>query len=215
MEECDYCGSTFEEEGDHLQHLRNEHYDELGRIDRRRVEGIGEEDTEIDPGPILILLIVGMTAAIVLYLFFFVVDDGNGTADAADADQTPYNLGGIHEHGTLEVVVLGDEIDFTEDQYIERDQAFHFHDGYQSGLWHTHAEGVTIEYAMATLGFEISENSLSYDGETYEAPDYEVEITVDGEPVDPETHVLDGVADEGAAAGDAGDDVQILVEEAG
>ena len=72
MEECDYCGATFEEEEPLLGHLRHEHYEELGRIDRRRVEGIGDEDTEIDPGPILILLIVGLTAAIVLYLFFFV-----------------------------------------------------------------------------------------------------------------------------------------------
>ena len=72
MEECDYCGTTFEEEEDHLRHLRGEHYDELGRIDRRRVEDIGNDEFEIAPGPILILLIVGLTAAIVLYLFFFV-----------------------------------------------------------------------------------------------------------------------------------------------
>lgn len=72
MEECDYCGSTFEDEEAHLRHLRGEHYEELGRIDRRRVEDVGEEGFEIDPGPVLILLIVGLTAAIVLYLFFFV-----------------------------------------------------------------------------------------------------------------------------------------------
>ena len=41
MPECDYCGATHDGEGAHLDHLESEHYDELGPIDKRRVDDRG------------------------------------------------------------------------------------------------------------------------------------------------------------------------------
>lgn len=209
MEECDYCGATFDDEAAHLRHLRDEHYEELGRIDRRRVDDLGDEGAELDPGPVLILLIVGISVAVVLYLFFFVADDGNANpAEGSGAAQTPY--GSAHEHGTMEVVVLDEAIDFSQQQYQERDPDFHFENG-EGRIWHTHAEGVTVEYALATLGIDVAGDSVTVEGTTYAEPEYEVRITVDGEPVDPATYVLDGVAD--PADAEQGDHVRIVIEE--
>jgi len=42
MTDCEYCGATFETEAAHLEHLGEEHADELGPIDQRRVAAAGE-----------------------------------------------------------------------------------------------------------------------------------------------------------------------------
>lgn len=38
MPDCDYCGDAFDGEDAYLDHLESEHYEELSRIDRRRVD---------------------------------------------------------------------------------------------------------------------------------------------------------------------------------
>jgi hypothetical protein len=52
---------------------------------------------------------------------------------------------------------------------------------------------VTLEYAMATLGFDVTPSSVTVDGETYRDTDpaYSVSVTVNGEAVRPETYVLE------------------------
>lgn len=204
MEECDYCGSNFPDEAAYLRHLRDAHYEELGRIDRRRVDALGSDGFDVDPGPIAILLIVGLAAGIIAYVVFFM-----GGSAGAPAAQTPY--GQAHEHGTMEVVVLGEQVDFSASRYQVQDSDFHFENG-DGRVWHTHARGVTIEYALGTLGIGITADSVTVDGTTYEEPEYEVRITVNGEPVDPTTYVLSGVGD--PANAEQGDHVRIEVSEA-
>jgi len=82
MPECDYCGATVAE-ADYQDHLRTEHYDELGRIDRRRV-GANASDDGLPTGPIALVAVVGVTVAVIAYLLLFA--GGGGDGSAADGD---------------------------------------------------------------------------------------------------------------------------------
>jgi hypothetical protein len=44
MPECDYCGETFDGERAYLGHLRDDHAEDLGPIDRRRVRSLDGDD---------------------------------------------------------------------------------------------------------------------------------------------------------------------------
>lgn len=205
MAECDYCGRAFEEEEGLLEHMREEHRGELGRIDQRRVADLEGDDSELPTGPLAIAFIVFASAAVVAFVIF----SGGGGSSAAPADvgQTPY--GTAHEHGIMEVVILGEQVDFSQSEYQVQDGDFHFESN-NGRVWHTHAEGVTIEYALSTLGIDVTENSTTFDGTTYEdGAEYNVSVTVDGEPVDPRTYVLEGTSADNAAQGDH---VRVVVE---
>lgn len=74
--DCDYCDAQFEDEDAYLGHLESEHYGELSRIDRRRVD----EHTE-DSGPStgqVAAMAVGAVVVIGLVLF---VGDAAGVVD--------------------------------------------------------------------------------------------------------------------------------------
>lgn len=197
MAECDYCGETFGDDESLLEHMRDEHGGELGRIDQRRVSELEGDDREFPTGPLAIGFIVFASAAVVAFVIF---SGGGSGANTGDVAQTPH--GTAHDHGTMEVVILGDRVDFSRSQYQVADPDFHFENG-NARVWHAHAQGVTVEYALSTLGIEVTESSVTFDGTTYEAGDeYDVSITVNGEPVDPQTYVLDGASDQNPEQGD-------------
>ncbi|MFP4591212.1 MAG: hypothetical protein ACLFMX_04805 [Halobacteriales archaeon] len=217
MERCDYCGRSFEAEGAYLDHLESNHGDDLGPIDRRRIEarrgGSGGRSLVV---PLAIAAIA--IACLGLLAGVYVVFGGSSDpTPSVDAEREPTNLGDVHIHGTFEGEIAGDPLDVANDQrLIDQDQYFHFHGG--SDLWHVHGEDVTLEYALATLGIELEDGGdrLTFDGETYDDTDAEtnVSVTVDGEAVDPATYVLQGVGPEDQAADGAGDDIQVVVERA-
>lgn len=214
MVECDYCDESFASEAAYLDHLEADHLDDLGAIDRRRVDTRGG-----DGGYETIRLLavgVGIVALVAALLGGTYLILGEGSDSGVQAQQTPY--GSQHVHGTMAVTIDGEEFDFTADpDLINQGSNFHFHG--DSDLWHAHARGVTLEYALATIGIEVEDGGtrLGYAGETYDDadPDTNVSITVDGEPVDPITYVLQGVGPENQAAAGAGDDVHVLVEREG
>lgn len=113
------------------------------------------------------------------------------TPEARNAEIQPTNLWSVHHHGTIEVIIDGQEIDFSQERYQNQAGAFHFEGG-EGSRWHVHAQNVTLEYAMGTLGFDITDSSVRYQGQTYQdgAPNGTVTITVNEEPVDPSTYVL-------------------------
>jgi len=198
MPDCDYCGASFDSEEAELKHLESEHADELGPIDKRRVGDVDSGDDGLPTGPIALGVVLLVSAGIVAYVVFVAGGSGGGSADVGPVDSD-------HYHGTMEVVVTGDQVDFSQDRYQVRDRRFHFEDG-DGTEWHAHATSVTFGYAMDALGFDasVSPNSFSIDGETYtDGEGYEVTFEVNGESLDDLDYVLE-----------EGDDVRVVVSEA-
>lgn len=210
MPDCDYCEESFGDEQSYLEHLRADHEGELGTIDKRRVEEEFESGGEggLPTGP----LVLGVTLVAAVGLVAFIVfiagngGGGSGTVNDISVEQMPGDVSrSAHGHGPINVSINGVEIDFSQAEYQRprRFSAFHFEGG-NGEIWHKHATGVTLEYAMATLGFEVSEDSVTIGGITYNDsdPGTSVSVTVNGEPVDPATYELQGASTQNAAEGD-------------
>lgn len=201
MPECNYCDASFEEEGAYLEHLRAEHDEsELSRIDRRRVaDHVGDEDDgEFPTGPAIIGGVLLLTVGVLVYVVFFLNVGGGGGPGAAagsvnDVERTPYAMQSVHQHGSINVIIDGNAIDFSQQQYQLQADGFHFESG-NGQRWHKHAQGVTLEYAMSTLGIGVTDSSVTFQGTTYNDSDANanVTVTVNGDDVDPSSYVLQG-----------------------
>lgn len=194
MPECDYCDRSFTDEAGYHDHLRNEHASELGPIDQRRVD-TGEAPGGVPTGPIALGLVLLVAAGVVGYIVFFAGSGGS-------SDGGPTDLGTVHYHGTMEVVIDGERIDFSQSKYQLQADAFHF-EANEGERWHVHAQGVTLAWAMESLGIPVTAETVSFEGRTYDDgdPDITVLITVNDEPVTPSSHVLQ-----------QGDTVRIIVD---
>lgn len=108
-----------------------------------------------------------------------------------------------HESGDLEVVVEGDSIDFTQDQFQAENAGnssiyFHFHDGHEP--WFMEKRRVTFAEAIDLLPHFAYENDdgnhvVTVEGTTYDERDPETELTfeINGDDVDPtERELHDG-----------------------
>jgi len=181
MPECDYCGASHDAEEAHLDHLESEHYDELGPIDKRRIDD-RNEGSGFPTGPVVIGVVLLAAAGIVGYVVF--VAGGSGGANIGQA-------GSAHYHGTMEMTVLGNDVDFSQDRFQLRDDRFHFEGG-DGTEWHVHASGVTFEYAMNALGFEVElePKTLVADDTYTDGEGYEVVFEVNGEEVTDLDYVL-------------------------
>lgn len=200
MPECEYCNESFGDEEAYNAHLEAEHYDELGRIDRRRLaDDPDSQDSGLPVGLIagaLMLVIAVVAVGAVIFL------QTGGETTTPEGQQQPTDVGSVHYHGSIEMVVEGQQIDFSQRQYQLQSDPFHFEDG-EGTRWHVHARGVTLGYAMSTLGFEVTDSTVTYQGTTYRDSDSDtsVTVTVDGDPVTPSEYVLQ-----------EGDDIRIIVE---
>jgi len=181
MADCDYCGESFDGEVPD-SHLRSDHLDELGPIDRRRL-GDAEDDDGVSSGPVALVVVLGLAVALVVYVIFFT---GGGSAAGVGP------AGSDHYHGTMEVTVLGEAVDFSQQQYQLQDRRLHFESG-DGTEWHAHATGVTLDYAMEALGFDVTRDSFTYQGTTYEdGSEYDVSVTVNGNVVGPDYTLQEG-----------------------
>lgn len=185
MPDCDYCGKSFDSEQAELNHLEAEHLDELGPIDRRRV-GADSEEGGFPTGPVALGGVLVAAAAVVVYVIFFAGSGGASTGE-------PTNIGSVHYHGTINVTIDGQQLDFSraEFQHPRTQPAFHFEGG-DGSQWHGHAQQVTLQYAMGTLDINVTEDTVAYDGTTYRDSDADTEVIVqvNGQSVDPSQYVL-------------------------
>lgn len=201
MPECEYCSESFDDDTAYATHLEAEHYDQLGPIDKRRIgEGTDEGGSGLPFGLIAgaaMLLIAVVAVGAVVFL-----QSGGDTPAAAEGQQQPTNVGSVHYHGSIEMVVDGQQVDFSQREYQLQSDPFHFENG-EGDRWHGHAEGVTLGYAMGTLGIEVTESTVTYQGTTYRDSDSgtSVTVTVNGDSVTPSEYVLQ-----------EGDDIRIIVE---
>lgn len=196
MPDCSYCGESFDSEDDYLAHLETVHEDELGPIDRRRIED--EEEGGLGLRSVLLAGLVVIPLVFVAYVLFFTGGDPGGAIP--DPERTPSNVA-THEHGTINVTIDGQKLDFSNQRFQLQADAFHF-ESRNGEVWHTHAEGVTLQYAMWTLGIGVTNDSVRYDGETYTEENATVIIEVNGEPVNPATYELSGASVANAENGD-------------
>lgn len=117
--------------------------------------------------------------------------EGSEKPQARAADPQPHALWSVHYHGTITMRVGSHRVDFSREQYQLQADAFHFEHG-EGKRWHVHAKGVTLQYALETLGITVTNRSVSYRGRTYRGrePGTTVRIAVDGKPVTPSEYVL-------------------------
>jgi len=199
MPDCEYCEQSFPDEGSLLEHMGEAHEGELGRIDQRRVEDhYGGDDTELS---------TTIGYAIVGIVFVAVI--GGAVYAAVGAFSEP-PAEQIHEHGTINMTVNGEQIAFSSAQYTSPTD-FHFHGSGPN--WHMHpspSERLTLAEAMGRLGIDLTESSITVEGETYEASDPGTNLTiqVNGESVDPTSYELHG----SGPNPQEGDHVRIVVE---
>lgn len=98
-----------------------------------------------------------------------------------------------HPHGQLDVTVGGEPVDFTREQYTHVDEYFHFHGDENAERWHSHSLNLTASYAVSTFpGMNLTSDSFTYNGTTYSSTETasSLDVTVNGEEIDPETYVL-------------------------
>jgi sulfur carrier protein ThiS len=200
MPECSYCDAEFADEAAYREHLRDAHADDLDRIDRKRA-GLDGSDEDGPPLALYAVLVGGVLLALVgVYL----VAGGSSPGSNGSAAAAPHDLGSVHYHGTIQVTIDGQSLDFSRDRYQKLDRHFHFESN-EGERWHVHGQGVTLEYAMGTLGIDVREGGdvVAFDGTTYRDGDAgtSVSVTVNGEPVTPSEYVLQ-----------KGDRVRIVVE---
>lgn len=206
MPECRHCGETFEDEASLATHLAERHEGSLSRLDRRRAEAAGAADggdgDASTSGRVLRVAVPVALGVVVAGFLYVLLAPGGPPAETGAASQ-PTDLYAVHYHGTMEVSVLGDRVDFSRDRYQLRADAFHFERN-RGERWHVHARGVTLEWALESLGMDATADSVTVDGSTYRDgdPGHDVRILVNGEPVDPRSYVLE-----------QGDTVRVLVTE--
>ena len=187
MAECEHCGASFDDEEAYVRHLRDEHADDLGPIESRRVaeleSGGGGRDAVVYGVGLGALALGGLLA----YLLFF--SGGAGTT-GTNGGGGPTDVGSVHYHGGINVTIGGQQLDFSRQRFQLQDNAFHFERG-NGERWHVHAKHVTLAYAMQTLGIDVTNGTVAYDGTTYgDDPNESVAVTVNGEPVTPSEYVL-------------------------
>ena len=214
MPECNYCEESFADEDAYLDHLAADHEQgELSRIDERRVEGhAGDDDGGISLAPLIIGGLILFSAAVIGYTTLFMNDTPSQLAITSVAQTPADNVGAVHEHGPITVTIDGETLDFSQPQFQNPGEyrAFHFEGG-NGEVWHKHASGVTLEYAMKTLGIEMNQTAIAYDGTLYKEsdPGTSISVTVNGEEVDPSSYELQGV--ESTSGSGQGDYIEIVV----
>lgn len=185
MPECDYCGADHEGEEALLDHLEAEHYDDLGPIDKRRVDE-RNAGGDLPLGPIAVGVVLLAAAVIVGYVVFVMGGNGGGSNIGP--------AGSDHYHGTLNVTVTGTTYDFSDPSWNNAGEYPRFHfEGRNDPRWHSHATGMTLEYGMSTIGIEVREDAITWRGNEYvDGEGYEVLIQVNGNDVSPTYVLTDG-----------------------
>lgn len=187
MTDCDYCGASFNSEKAYHAHLRREHYEELGPIDKRRIgEGGSDDDDGVEAAPIALGVVILAAAAIVGYVVYV---SATGTPQMGPP-------GSDHYHGPINVTIEGEQVDFTQAKYQRpdsplHDRSFHFEGG-DGSRWHAHATNVNLSYGMQAIGIPVTDESVTYEGTTYRNSDSgtTVVVEVNGNDVTPSSYIL-------------------------
>lgn len=191
MNDCNYCDESFTSEDDYVSHLAGNHDGELSRVDKRRVEQL---DTSPTPDSIDFRSVATggvIVVAILITIGLVVFNPTQGPAQSGDAEVTPTSLGASHIHGPISVEIQDEQLDFSEPVFQLQDDFFHFEGG-NGDRWHIHGNRVTLEYALQSLDIDVTADSVTYDGTTYNdsSAEYNVTVTVNGDTITPSEYIL-------------------------
>ncbi|MFC4406666.1 MoaD/ThiS family protein [Haloarchaeobius iranensis] len=193
MHECDHCSESFEDEEPYLEHLRDEHADDLGPIEQRRVDALDDGDDGLPGFVYAAAAVVGLVLLGGVAVGLLGGGGGGGPSTLNDsAPQQPTNIGGPHHHGGMTVTIDGRSLDFSQPEFqrARENPAFHYERG-NGGRWHVHARGVTLEYALESLGIDVAPEALAFEGTVYRTGEGDtVRFVVNDQPVDPTTYEL-------------------------
>lgn len=226
--DCDHCDRTFESRRSELEHVLDEHRDDITSHEKdelkRERNQLPEKD---DSGPVnsdLLKSGAGVVLALVLVvgggyaLFATGVMDFSTDAPPGMSPEYFGEYGSTHEHAEFSVMIDGEELDTDQSQYTEQDDIVHIHAG-EPGIIHKHGTGVTYGYFLETIGMEVHEDEdgdLCFEmdtGETHCEDEGKLSITLNGEeieePDDLNHQEIHGVEQVRNVAAAGGDDLQI------
>lgn len=194
MHDCDHCSDSFEAEEAYLEHLRDEHGDDLGPIEQRRVDALDDGSGGVPRFVYAAAVVVGLVLLGGVAVGLLGGGGGGSPGTLNDsAPRQPTNVGGPHYHGGMTVTIDGRSLDFSQPQYQvgqTGERAFHYERG-NGERWHVHARGVTLEYALESLGIDSAPDALAFDGSVYRTSKGDtVRYVVNGQSVDPTSYVL-------------------------
>ncbi len=185
--DCDYCSESFDDEKSYIKHLKQQHKDDLKRIDRRKIEDFEEQkllNLNISWGVIALVAIIIVSFGVVAVIVF------GGSNPEFTGDGSNLVVGSDHYHGTIEVIIEGERIDFSQPRYQLQSDPFHFEAG-DGRQWHAHAENVPLKFAMQTVDINIhNKTAITHSGNTYTEQNYNISIASNGRPIDPTNYIL-------------------------
>ncbi|MDY6778415.1 MAG: hypothetical protein SVU32_07120, partial [Candidatus Nanohaloarchaea archaeon] len=201
--DCDYCDDSFGSKQERIQHVLDEHDDELSSHDRddlkRELNRLAtDEGSSRNYGRLAIylvgaLIVVGAVYGIVSSgVVSFSTDAGTGPSTAAPASSIPQTqasvgpAGSVHEHATFIVKIAGQRVNFARQKYQLQSQKVHFEGGDGTTI-HKHATGVNIGYALNTLNMGLNRTCLFKGSKRYCEGSGSLKVTVNGDAVDPPT----------------------------
>ncbi|MDS0282408.1 DUF3105 domain-containing protein [Haloarcula onubensis] len=114
MVECDYCGGSFDGEEAYLDHLADSHEDDLGVIDRRRVDSRGADE---DEGLSLAVVAgaVGIVIALGAVVYVTQLSGGGGSADGIEG-------AALDESGDSEALAAVEQFPSEGNQHVSTGQ---------------------------------------------------------------------------------------------
>lgn len=192
--ECRHCSEEFHGERSLLKHLNSEHYEQLGPVDKRRVDEQLNQPNDFatllaeNIGMVAIAAVLGLGGAA---LYFSLGINGSGGVVLPDGVTPPDENADVHAHGTVSIVTDGSSVDLTQEKYQGRTHCFHFHPGQSDAGYHMHCGNITPAYASAALGLQLESDGevAKFNEETYRTAEGDtVALQVNGESVDPYTY---------------------------
>lgn len=91
-------------------------------------------------------------------------------------------LGSTHQHADVKVYISGKAVDFSQRKYQITTSFIHFEDGI-GDVVHTHATGLTLGHLFKSLGGDLSNNCLVFEGQSYcNGSDKTLKFYVNGQP---------------------------------
>jgi len=202
---CNHCDAAFDSERERIQHVLDEHGDDINSHERDSLKrDLNKLETDDGAGSSLSIQdyakpLAGVGAVVLLVGLAFasgIISVDTGAAESttdADGDITPGAPGTTHEHAQFNVVVDGREIDFSQSRYqVGQTQNRYLHfEGGDGQTIHKHATDTTIAFALESLGMSLANGCLTLDtDEKYCEDEGNLTARANGGVVNASTYVI-------------------------